>query len=52
MKFVRTGMTDGSVPRYRAFRNVEAVEEAYRMSERNMNDEAVLCFMMDRMVLK
>jgi hypothetical protein len=43
---------DGSLPRYQAFRNIEAVEEAYRMSERSMNDEAVLCFMMDRMVFK
>jgi DNA polymerase-3 subunit delta' len=51
MKFVRDGMIGGSVPRYQAFRNIEAVEEAYRMSERSMNDEAVLCFMMDRMML-
>lgn len=52
MKFARQSMMDGSLPRYQAFRNIEAVEEAYRMSERSMNDEAVLCFMMDRMVFK
>lgn len=49
MHFVRGWMIDGRLPRYRAFRNVEAVEEAYRQSERSMNDEAVLCFMTDRM---
>lgn len=50
MSFVRKMMLDGVLPRYLAFRNVEAVEEAFRQSERSMNDEAVLCFLMDRMV--
>lgn len=49
MGFARGWMVGGALPRHLAFRNVEAVEEAYRRSERSMNDEAVLCFMADRM---
>ena len=52
MSFVRTLMVKHSLEYYRAFRNVEAVEEAYRRSEKSMNDEAVLSYMFDRMVLK
>ena len=43
-------MLGGNLPRYQAFRNVEAIEDAYRQSERSMNDEAVLAFLMDRIV--
>ena len=50
MSFVRGWMVEGRLPRFQAFRNVEAVEDAYRQSERSMGDEAVLCFMTDRMV--
>ena len=50
LSFVRAWMIEERVPRHRAFRNVEAVEEAYRQSERAMNDESVLCFMTDRML--
>lgn len=50
MSFVRRWMVEGRVSRHLAFRNVEAVEEAYRQCERAMSDEAVLCFMTDRMV--
>ena len=50
MSFVRQMMLAGKLPRYQAFRNVEAVEDAYRQSERSMNDEAVLSFMLDRVV--
>lgn len=50
--FVRRSMLDGTVPLFKAFRNIEAVETAYRQSEKSMNDEAVLCAMMDRMVFK
>lgn len=49
MSFVRGWMVDGTLPRFQAFRNVEAVEDAFRQSERSMSDEAVLCFMADRM---
>lgn len=49
MSFARKMMLRGKLPAYKAFRNVEAVEEAYRQSERSINDEAVLCFMLDRM---
>jgi DNA polymerase III gamma/tau subunit len=48
MSFVRKLMLGGKIPAYKAFRNIEAVEDAYRQSERSINDEAVLCFMMDR----
>ena len=50
MSFVRQMMIAGKLPRHQAFRNIEAVEDAYRQSERSMNDEAVLSFMLDRVV--
>ena len=50
MSFVRQLMLGAKLPRHQAFRNVEAVEDAYRQSERSMNDEAVLAFLMDRIV--
>lgn len=50
MGFVRKMMLGDKLPRYQAFRNIEAVEDAYRQSERSMNDEAVLSFMLDRIV--
>jgi hypothetical protein len=50
MSFVRKIMLSGKVPRHQAFRNIEAVEEAYRQSERSLSDEAVLSFLMDRVV--
>ena len=48
MSFVCRWMVDSRLPAHLAFRNVEAVEEAYRQSERSIGDEAVLSFMMDR----
>ena len=50
MKFVRGWMIEGKLPSYQAFRNVEAVEEAYHQSERYLGDESVLCFLTDRLV--
>ena len=50
MSFVRQMMLAGKLPRHQAFRNVEAVEVAYRQSERSMGDESVLSFMLDRIV--
>ena len=51
LSFVRKMMLGGKLPAYQAFRNVEAVEAAYRQSsERNINDDAVLSFLMDRIV--
>ena len=56
MSFVRKMMISSgaaevrALPRWQAFRNIEAVEDAYRQSERSMNDEAVLSFMLDRIV--
>ena len=50
MGFVRRWMVEGRIPAHLAFRNVEAVEDAYRQSnERSMPDEMVLSFLMDRM---
>ena len=49
MSFVRKLMLGGRLPAYQAYRNVEAVEEAYRQCERSLNEEAVLSFLMDRM---
>ena len=48
MSFVRKMMLANKLPRYQAFRNIEAVEDAFRQSERSMNDEAVLSFLLDR----
>lgn len=48
MSFARKLMLNGKVPRHLAFRNVEAVEDAYRQSDRAMNDEMVLSFLLDR----
>lgn len=48
LAFARQAMVSGKVPRYRAFRSVEAVEDAYRQSERAMSDDAVISFMLDR----
>ena len=50
MSFVRRWMVDGSLPYHRAFANVEAVETAFRQSEKSISDELVLGYMMDRMV--
>ena len=56
MSFVRKMMLSSgaagvrALPRWQAFRNIEAVEDAFRQSERSMNDEAVLSFMLDRIV--
>lgn len=50
MAHVRRWMTEGLVPRHLAFRNVEAVEEAYARSERSIKSESVLPFMMDKLV--
>ena len=50
MSFVRQMMMAGKLPRHLAFRNVEAVEDAYRQSDRaNMSDDMVLSFLLDRM---
>ena len=43
-------MLSGKLPRHQAFRNIAAVEDAFRQSERPMKDEAVLSFLLDRIV--
>ena len=48
LSFARQMMLSGNLPKYLAFRNVEAVEEAYRQSELSINDDAILSFMIDR----
>ena len=50
MNFVRNWAVEGRLPLHQAFRNIEAVEDAYRQSERAMGDESVLCCMADRIV--
>lgn len=47
MSFVRPMMHSGRVPLHLAFRNVEAVEAAYRRSEKSINDAAVLSALVD-----
>lgn len=48
MAVVRGWMVEGKVERYRAFRNVEAVEEAFARSCKSIGDEAVISAMMDK----
>ena len=50
MGFVRKMALGGRLPRYQAYRNVDAVEEAFRRSEKSMSDEAVMSYMLDRTV--
>lgn len=50
MSFVREIMIGGKLPRNQAFENIEAVEAAYRRSEKSLNDEAVLSYLMERIV--
>ena len=50
MKFVRGWMVKGELPRQQAFKNVEAVEDAFRQSERYLSDDAVLGNLADRLV--
>jgi len=48
MSFVRQMMLGGKLPAFQAFRNIEAVEEAYRQSDRGLKDDAILSFLIDR----
>ena len=48
LSLVRRRMVAGDAPRHVAFRGIEAVEDAYRQSERSMSDDAVISFMLDR----
>ena len=50
MSFVRGWMTEGLLPNYQSFRNVAAVEDAFRQAERYIPEESVLCFLADRLV--
>ena len=50
MKFVRGWMVKGELPRQQAFKNVAAVEDAFRQSERYLSDDAVLVNLADRLV--
>ena len=49
MSVAREWMVGGLVPRHLAFRNIEAVEEAFARSEKYIPDDAVLSFMLDKM---
>lgn len=50
MAFARRWMVEGRLPAHVAYRNVEAVEAAFRQCEKAMNAEAALSLMMDRIV--
>ena len=50
MKFVRGWMVKGELLRQQAFKNVAAVEDAFRQSERYLTDDAVLVNLTDRLV--
>lgn len=50
MSFVRELMLGGKIPRHLAFANIEAVEAAYRRSEKALNDDAVLSYLLERIV--
>lgn len=48
MSFARKLMLGGKIESYQAFRNIEAIEDAYHQSEKSMGDEMVISFMLDR----
>ena len=50
MKFVRGWMVKGELQRQQAFKNVAAVEDAFRQSERYLTDDALLVNLTDRLV--
>ncbi len=50
MREVRNWMVRGRLEDFQAFRNVEAVETAYRQCERMIGDDAAISQMMDRLV--
>ena len=47
--FARGWMLEGRLERFAAFRNIEAIEEAYRQCERSISEDAVLSMLADRM---
>lgn len=47
MSFVRELMLANKLPAWQAFRNIEAVEAAYRRSDRSISDETVLAALVD-----
>lgn len=49
MALARKWLVRGDLPLAEAFNNIDAVEQAYRRSERSINDAAVISFMLDRM---
>ncbi len=51
LSFVRKIMVDGKIPRYQAYRNVEAVEEAAKAVDSSLPVEMVISFMMDRITM-
>ena len=49
LSFARQMMLAGKLPRHQAFKNIEAIEDAYRQSDRaNMGDDMVISFLLDR----
>ena len=52
MSFARRLLLGGKLPRYLAFRNVEAIEDAYRQSEKALGDDLVLSLLVDRIAFK
>ena len=51
LSFARQMMLAGKLPRHQAFKNIEAIEDAYRQSDRaNMSDDMVISFLLDRIV--
>ncbi|MBO6168117.1 MAG: hypothetical protein J6P13_07195 [Kiritimatiellae bacterium] len=51
MAYARKWMEEDRLPLHQAFRNVEAVEEAFARVERYLGAESVLSFMMDKITL-
>lgn len=49
LRRARKWMEDGSVPLWRAVRNIDAIETAYRQCELYIGKESALALMMDRM---
>lgn len=51
LSIARGWMVEGKLERHLAFRNIDAIEEAYRRSEKHVPEESVLSFMLDKMTI-
>lgn len=49
MSFARKWMVEGRLEGFRAYRNIEAIEEAYRRTEKSLSDDMVISALADKL---